>query len=127
VSEIVVRPAAIAGESEAACLLALATHSWRLSRLCRRAADKLSTDEAGRLTSQLRYTERQIQEDLDKVGIKVLDLDGQTFEAGTPATAINAADFSPDTRVRVAQTLEPVITGRTGLLQFGVVVLEIDS
>ena len=57
------------------------------------------------------------------MGVKVVDLAGQPFDAGTAATALNAEDFGPEERLYVAQTIEPVIVGRNGLLKYGVVML----
>jgi len=106
-----------------ASLAAMASHAWRLSRLSRRAIERLPGEDAARHANQLRYIERQIEEELVKAGLKVVDLDGQAFDAGTAATALNAADFEAGEALRIAQTLEPVVVGRDGLLRYGVVML----
>lgn len=108
---------------EMSCLAAMASQSWRLARLAVRAIEKLPPEDAARLASQLRYLDRQIDDEIQKAGMKVVNLEGQAFDAGIAATALNAEDFGPEDRLQVVQTLEPVVMGRSGLLRYGVVML----
>jgi hypothetical protein len=110
-----------------ACLLAVVGQAWKLSRLSRRAIEKVPIDQAPRLVSQLRYIDRQIEDELQKLGLSVVELDGERFDSGVAASALNAEDFGPEQRLRVAQTLEPVILGRDGVLRYGVVMLGADE
>lgn len=85
--------------------------------------EKLPESEATRLVSQMRYIDRQIEDQLEKVGVRVVDLEGQPFDAGTAVTALNAADFDVAETLCIDQMIEPVVMGPRGLLQYGVVML----
>lgn len=111
------------GAAELACLIALANQAWRLSKLSKRVAEKLSHEDGHRAVSQIRYIEREIEDELQKVGLRVVDLAGQRFDSGMPVGALNAEDFQLSDELWISQTIEPVIMGPSGLLKYGVVML----
>jgi hypothetical protein len=55
--------------------------------------------------------------------MRIVNLEGQSYDTGAAATAINVADFSPDDVLVVDQMLEPIIMGTDGLLRSGTVTL----
>ena len=55
--------AATSASVEWTCLIAIASQAWRLSRLTRRALEKLPEADGTRLASQVRYIDRQIEDE----------------------------------------------------------------
>lgn len=101
----------------------VASHSWRMSRLARRAIEKLPPQDGSRLANQLRFADRQISDELATVGVQVVDLEGERFDAGMAVTSLNASDFAASDDLVVAQMIEPIVLGPSGLLKYGVVML----
>lgn len=110
-------------ESFEKMLIDLAIENWRLSRLFHKVLTRLDAGEAGRYTSQLRYSQRKMEESLQAAGLKLVNLEGQPFDPGMAADAVNLGDFEPDVPLLVDQMLEPIIMGTTGLRKAGTVVL----
>lgn len=108
-------------------LIGLAVESWRFARAYLRLVDKLESADATRYANQHRYFLKQIEEQLQVLGLKLVDLEGHTFDVGMAATAINLPDFDPDDTLIVDQMLEPVIMGPEGLLKMGTVLLKKDE
>lgn len=104
-------------------LIALAVESWRLARLFTRVVDKLDAGEAGRYVNQLRYFHKKVDEILQVSGLKLVSVEGQPFEPGMAASALNLGDFGPDDALLVDQMVEPIIMGPDGLKRQGTVML----
>lgn len=115
--------APVEGSAALNALATLASHAWRLSRLSRQACERLPPHEGARLANQIRYIDRQIEDELAKAGLRLVDLEGQAYDPGIAATALNAADFAPTDELRIEQMIEPVILSEDGLLKFGAVLL----
>lgn len=110
-------------EALESALLNLAVESWRFSRLFVRVLNKMDAAEVGRYSNQLRYFQKKVMENLEANGLRAVDLEGQTFDVGMPAAAINMDDFGPDDTLIVDQMVEPIIMGRDGLKRQGKVTL----
>jgi hypothetical protein len=104
-------------------LIDLAVESWRFSRLFRRAVLKLDAGEAPRYESQLRYFLKRVEAGLAMADLKLVDVEGQLYEPGIAASALNVEDFAAEDRLIVEQMLEPIIMGADGLRRSGVVML----
>jgi hypothetical protein len=104
-------------------LIDIAVESWRFSRLFERVVKKLDAGEAGRYVNQLRYFLKRVEENLDAAGFKLVNVEGQPFDAGMAASALNIADFAPDDTLLVDQMVEPIIMGSNGLKKQGTVML----
>lgn len=104
-------------------LIDIAVESWRFSRLFEKVVSKLDAGESGRYLSQLRYFRKKVEESLDLSGFKLVDVEGQSYDPGTAASALNIADFDPDDMLLVDQMLEPIIMGSNGLRKQGTVML----
>ena len=105
-------------------LLDLAVEGWRLARLFTRVLGKLDAGEGSRYANQVRYFLKRVEESLGAVDMRLVNLEGQPYDAGLPATAINIEDFAPDDRLYVEQMLEPVIMGPQGIVKTGTVTLQ---
>lgn len=108
-------------ESLERSLVDIAVESWRFSRLFIRVLNKLDASDAGRYANQLRYFQKKVQDSLEANGLRLVDVEGQQFDAGMPAAAVNIADFGPDDILLVDQMMEPIIMGPEGLRRQGTV------
>jgi hypothetical protein len=104
-------------------LIDVAVESWRFSRLFMRAVGKLDAGEAGRYQNQLRYFLKKVDESLESNGLKLVNVEGQPYDAGMAASALNLDEFEPDDVLLVDQMVEPIIMGPTGLRKEGTVML----
>ena len=104
-------------------LIEMAVESWRFSRLFARIVSKLDAGEGSRYVNQLRYFQKKVEESLDGSGLKLVNVEGQQFDPGMAASAINIGDFGPDDVLLVEQMVEPIIMGPDGLRRQGTVML----
>jgi hypothetical protein len=104
-------------------LVEVAVESWRFSKLFARIVAKLEASEANRHANQLRYFQKKVEDSLDTVGLKLVNVEGHPFEPGIAASALNIGDFGPDDLLVVDQMIEPIIMGLEGLKREGTVML----
>ena len=104
-------------------LIDVAVESWRFARLFSRVVNKLDAGEATRYVNQLRYFQKEVEESLEASGLKIVNVEGQPFDPGIAASALNISDFGPDDELLVDQMVEPIIMGPEGLRKQGTVVL----
>lgn len=104
-------------------LIEVAIESWRFSRLFSRLVNKLDAGEGSRYVNQLRYFQKKIEESLEGSGLKLVNVEGQLFDPGMAASALNIGDFGPDDVLLVDQMVEPIIMGSEGLRKQGTVML----
>ena len=104
-------------------LIDIAVESWRFCRLFARVVDKLDAGEASRYVNQLRYFQKKVEESLEATGLKLVNVEGQPFDPGMAASALNIGDFGPDDTLLVDQMVEPIIMGTEGLKKAGTVML----
>lgn len=104
-------------------LIDMAVESWRFSRLFGKVVSKLDAGESNRYVNQLRYFQKKVEENLEASGLRLVNVEGQPFDAGIAASALNLEDFAPDDILVVEQMLEPIIMGPSGLRKQGTVML----
>lgn len=104
-------------------LIDIAVESWRFSRLFGKVVDKLDAGESGRYANQLRYFQKKVEESLESNRLKLVNVEGQLYDAGMAASALNLSDFGPDDVLLVDQMVEPIIMGADGLRKQGTVML----
>lgn len=104
-------------------LIDLSVESWRFAKLFGRVLSKLETDEAARYVSQLRYFLKKLEDGLDGVGLRIVSLEGQQYDAGMAVTALNISDFEADDQLIVDQMVEPILMGEDGLVKAGTALL----
>jgi hypothetical protein len=56
-------------------------------------------------------------------GLTLVNVEGQPYEPGVAATALNSEDFGADDVLFVDQMIEPIIMGSEGLVRSGTVIL----
>jgi hypothetical protein len=104
-------------------LIEIAVDSWRFCRLFSRVVDRLDAGESGRYVNQLRYFQKKLEEALAANGLKLVNMEGQPFDVGVAAAALNIGDFAADDALMVDQMVEPIIMGPEGLKKPGTVML----
>lgn len=104
-------------------LIEVAVEGWRFARLFGRLVSKLDAGEGSRYVNQLRYFQKKLEDSLEASGMKIVNVEGQPFDPGMAASAINIGDFGPDDVLLVDQMVEPIIMGPSGLRKEGTVML----
>jgi len=104
-------------------LIDMAVESWRFARLFGRLVSKLDAGEGSRYVNQLRYFQKKLEDSLEASGMKIVNVEGQPFDPGIAASAINIGDFGPADVLLVDQMVEPIIMGAEGLRKQGTVML----
>lgn len=104
-------------------LIDIAVESWRFSRLFAKVVSKLDAGEAGRYANQVRYFQKRVEESLEAAQLKLVNVEGQPFDPGIAASAMNLGDFAPEDTLLVDQMVEPIVMGPNGLKRQGTVML----
>lgn len=102
----------------------IVVESWRLTRTFTRVLSKLDAGDAGRFQNQLRFFQKRLEETLARTGLKVVNLEGQSYDTGMAASPLNIADFAPEDHLIVEQMVEPLIMGEEGIVRTGTVMLK---
>jgi hypothetical protein len=97
--------------------------SWRFSKLFSRVLLKLDPSDAGRYSNQQRYFLKRLDDSLAIAGLKIVSLEGQSYDPGMAASPLNIEDFGPEDRLVVDQMVEPVVLGPDGIIKSGTVML----
>lgn len=104
-------------------VVALALDAWKLARMLQRVLARLEEEEARRYANQARFLLRSLDGTLTAAGYRLVELDGQPYDAGMAVTPLNAGDFDPGDTLFVEQMVEPVIMGPAGVVRAGTVLL----
>ncbi|PWY53881.1 hypothetical protein DGG96_19910 [Legionella qingyii] len=104
-------------------MINIAVESWRFSRVFTRIVNKMDAGEVNRYVNQLRYFQKKIEESLEVVGLRLVNVEGQPFDPGIAASALNLGDFEPEDTLLIDQMVEPIIMSAQGLKKQGTVIL----
>ena len=101
----------------------LAIESWRFAKNYERVASHLNTNQTRRYTRQLQQFVQKIEEPLEEIGLRIVNVEGYPYDPGMAATPLNIEDFEPEDHLVVDQMLEPIIMEGTVLAKTGTVIL----
>jgi hypothetical protein len=104
-------------------LIEIAAEGWRFARAYSRVIAKLEADEIPRYANQARYFQKKIDDNLQALGLKIVNLEGHRYDIGMAVSAVNMEDFEPDDVLLIDQMIEPIIMGNEGLVRSGTVIL----
>jgi hypothetical protein len=104
-------------------LIDIAVESWRFAKLFNRLLTKLDAGEGARFVNQYRYYLKRLEDNLEQAGLRLVNVEGHSYDPGIAATAVNIGDFGPDDHLLVDQMIEPILMGREGLVKAGTVML----
>lgn len=108
---------------EADALIELAVESWRLSRQFIRSLDLREASIAQRQSGQIRYFQKRLDDILSRQGFRIINLEGQPYEAGSAVTGLNSGDFSSEDQLVIEQMIEPTIMDEQGIRRLGTAML----
>ena len=111
------------GEQLESTVTDLAVETWRFSRLFERVVEKLDAGEQTRYGGQLRYFAKKVADHLAASGLTLVTLEGQVFDEGMAAVALNLDEFRPEDVLLIDQMVEPIVMGPHGLKRPGTVLL----
>ncbi len=108
-------------------LVTIATESWRVYKVMDRVLHKLDERERRRFQSRFNWFMKQVEASLEKADLRIINVENRPYDPGMAATPLNIEDFSTDDDLVVEQMIEPIIMGRTSLVQTGTVTLRKDD
>lgn len=104
-------------------LIDIAVDSWRFTRLFLRMANKLDAGEASRYISQYKFYVEKLEENLQTLDLRLVNLEGQSYDPGMAIKPLNIEDFSGDEPLLIDQMLEPIVMNNDGLVRPGTAML----
>jgi hypothetical protein len=104
-------------------LIELAVESWRLSRQFMRSLDLKEASTAQRQSGQIRYFQKRLDDILAVQGLRIINLEGQPYDAGSAVSGLNSGDFAPEDQLVVEQMIEPTIMDESGVRRLGTAML----
>lgn len=116
--DVIYRPDAATDE-----LVKIAIESWRFGRIFEKTAAKLEGTERERCMNQLSSFNKKIENSLEALGLRMVNIEGTPFDPGIAATPSNIEDFKADDELVVDRMIEPIIMGKDGLIRVGRVTL----
>ena len=84
---------------------------------------KLDAGEQSRYMSQFRWFNKKLDDSLEEVGLRIVNVAGHPFDSGMAATPLNIEEFEATDYLVVDQMIEPIIMGKEGLVKAGTVTL----
>lgn len=102
-------------------IIKIVTENWRLMKLFMKVISKLDASDANRYVNQIRYFQKTIVDNLSDVDLKIVNLEGQQYDPGIAATALNIDEFDSEDILIVDQMMEPLIMGPDGIKKQGVI------
>ncbi|KXS54335.1 MAG: hypothetical protein AWU57_1283 [Marinobacter sp. T13-3] len=106
-------------------VLTMAVEAWRFGRLFDRLLGRLDAGETKRYRNQFNWFMRKVDESLTQAGLRIVNVEGQSFDPGMAATPLNIEEFDASDTLVVDQMLEPIIMGNEGIVRTGTVTLRI--
>lgn len=104
-------------------VISMAVESWRFGRVFDRLLTKLDAGEQNRYQSQFRWFIKKVEDALEQVELRIVNVEGHPFDPGIAATPLNIEEFDAKDTLMVDQVLEPIIMGKEGLVKTGTVTL----
>lgn len=96
----------------------LAVESWRLRRTLNRVVNKLDPLEQKRFNRSVSWFYKKLDESIDSVGLKIVNVEGKEFSPGMAITPLNIDDLPADENLSliIESMLEPIIMGPQGMI-----------
>ena len=104
-------------------VIRIAIESWRFARIFEKTAAKLEGSERERCMNQILSFNKKIENSLDALELRMVNIEGTPFDPGMAATPLNIEDFKADDELVVDRMIEPIIMGKDGLIRVGRVTL----
>jgi len=90
-------------------IIKIIIENWRFIKLYKKVISKLNPIESQKYLNQIRYFQKVIDENLRKIGLKIVNLEGHPYDTGIPAVPLNIEEFNSQDRLYIKQMIEPLI------------------
>ena len=97
-------------------VISMAVESWRFRGVFCRLLTKLDAGEKRKYISQLGWFVKKIEVALQRFDLRIADIEGNPFDPGLAATALNIEEFNTEENLVVDQMIEPIILGKEGVV-----------
>lgn len=104
-------------------LVSIASELFRFQRVFAKAICKLEVNEQNKYISQYAWFSKKVMKALEDAGLRIINLDGQLYDAGMAVTPLNLEDFDVNDVLYVEQTMEPIIMEGETVIKTGTVLL----
>ena len=106
-------------------IIDLAIESWRLSKFTQELIDQREETEQAKLKRKIFWFEDKLENILETLNIRLIDLEDSKFDMGMPVKAINIEEFKGIEELKIKKMLEPVVMCGDSLERTGTVLLGI--
>lgn len=99
-------------------IIGMVVENYRFINLFNKVISKLDINEQTKYSNQLNYLKNYINNCLEEVGLKIINLENQKYDPGIQAFVINMDDFTnTDKQLSIVQVLEPLIINHDGIVK----------
>ncbi|MHB0723532.1 hypothetical protein ACX4M5_11605 [Roseomonas mucosa] len=110
-------------DEAAEALATLAAEWFKTSRRLSRLTQDVAPGRFERERAQAAYSQRRVEETLERNGMRLVTHDGMPFSPEIPAEPVNPEDFDTEEGLVVSETLEPTVVYGGRVLARGRVIL----
>ena len=104
-------------------IIDITTKAWYLAKIFERAVLQLNVDQPRRYTSRIEWFLEKAEESLNDVGLRIVNVEGHTYDVGMAAAVENMEEFGVDESLEVIWMLEPIIMKGTEVIKRGKIFL----
>lgn len=105
-------------------MIDIVVESWRFANVFDHLLLKLDAGEHKQYKSRRDWFRKKVKESLEQVNLKIVNVEGRSFDPGMAATPLNIGEFdAAKDELVVDHMIEPIIMGEEGLVRMGTVTL----
>lgn len=104
-------------------IIEMAVESWRMKFIFSKMASKLDLSDQAKYSRQYMWFVKKVEESLDNVGYKTINLEGQEYDVGMAVEPINIDEFKSNEKLIIEQMLIPIIMCDGLVIKTGSVIL----
>lgn len=104
-------------------LVKLALEAYKLASLTHTVLNQADPAEAKKYSSRLNFILRNIQDILQESQLRIVPLEGVSYDEGLAISAVNLSEFYSHDDLVIDRVLEPLIMGSQGIVHPGIVSL----
>ncbi len=105
-------------------LIDLCIEGWKIFNTFRRMLLGLDAQNQPKYMNKIEWFKKRMQDVMRAAGLKLVNVEGQEYNPGIAATAINLDEFSDDDNLIVDKMLDPIIMGAEGIIRSGTVTVK---
>lgn len=99
-------------------IISMVVENWRFINLFDKVISKLDINEQTKYSNQIRYLKKVINDCLEEVELRIVDIEHQEYDPGMRVTAVNIDDFTgEDKQLIITQVMEPLIIDKNGTVK----------